>query len=330
MKKILAILLVVALMASFTACNNNQNQENSGNNVIQGGEQNNGNNTQNGDEQAKPEGTVISLEGNGTTGYAWYPMGYDTTIIDVEDLGTESISGIETENGSGEDIVGAPSLFKFRVNGVSGGVSDLTFKYYRAWEGSEAAIETKSYVVVVDNLLNVTVTERVEEDIPAEDDFTLSEELQTLLDTLLSNSGVQFRMPASMKIAVENAPTFVGLSEDLFTSKVVDSLVYEPMISPATSSLCIVKIDENADVASLKQTVLENSNPAKWICTGAEKVLVIESGRYIMLVMSTPEDCEALKTAFTNHFGAENVGEALTKDGLPAMDEGDFGGGMAL
>lgn len=200
MKKILTIILVIGLMASFTACNNNENQENSGNNIVQGGEQNNGgqnNEEQNGNETNNSEGSIISLEGNGTTGYAWYPMGYDTTVIEIEDLGTEPVSGIdgaETEGESGEDatLVGTPSLFKFRVKGVSGGVSDLTFKYYRAWEGSEAAIETKSYVVTVDNLLNVIVTERVEEEIPAEDDFTPSAELQGLLDTLLTNSGVQF------------------------------------------------------------------------------------------------------------------------------------------
>ncbi len=327
MKKFLTIIMALGLVATFVACDNNEPAK-SGDNMVQSGESQNGdeNNEQNG-SQTNAEGTVISLEGNPTTGYTWHVTDYDNTVISVEELGTEPLNqgatSEETVSGeSGEtQIVGAPSLFKFKITGLQGGVTNLTFDYYRSWEGSELAVDTKEYVVTVDNLLNVIATERVDEpDVPVEDDFTPSTEMQTLVDTLITNSGVQFAMPGSMKILLANAPTFVGLSEDLFTANVVDSIVYEPMISPATSSLCIVKLSEEADIATLKQTVLDNSNPAKWICTGAEKVLVMESGRYIMLVMSTPENCDALKTAFTNHFGAENVGEALTKDGVAAED----------
>ena len=152
-----------------------------------------------------------------------------------------------------------------------------------------------------------------------------------IVDTLITESGVQFAMPGSMKIMLANAPTFVGLSEQLFTQYVTDSIVYEPMISPATSSLCIVKVSDEANVSDLKQEVIDNANPRKWICTGAEKCLAIDSGNYILLIMSTPDNCEAMKNAFTKHFGADNVGEALTKDGVPAQDFGDdFGGGMLL
>ena len=150
-----------------------------------------------------------------------------------------------------------------------------------------------------------------------------STEMEILINDLITKSEVQIPMPAATKILLANAPTFVGLSEDLFSKYVVDSVVYEPMISPATSSICIVKLSEDADINSLKQTVLENSNPAKWVCTGAEYCLVMESGRYIMLAMSTEENCNALKDAFTEQFGAENVGTPLTKEGVSIEGE-DF------
>lgn len=170
-----------------------------------------------------------------------------------------------------------------------------------------------------------------EEELPVEDDFTPSQELQTLVDDLITKSNVQFNMPGSMKIMLANAPTYVGLSEDLFTKYVEDSIVYEPMISPATSSLCIVKVSDEANVQELKQEVIDNCNPRKWVCVGAEKCLAIDSGNYILLIMSTPDNCDAMKTAFTEHFGAENVGEALTKDGVPAEEGGeDFSGGLLL
>lgn len=310
MKKILTIILAIGLIATFTACNNKGQQ--SGDKTNQSGEQN------------KSEGTILSIEGNPTTGYTWHPSGYDSSIIKVEDLETETLKqeANENHNTSGEsgeenNLVGTPSIFRFKITGLKEGSTALAFDYYRSWEGSESTIETKEYMVTVDNILNVVVTEKVniDDEIPSEDDFLPSAEMETLVNDLVSKSGVQFPMAATSKILLVNAPTFVGLSEELYKTNVVDSAVYEPMISPATSSMCIVKFSDTSDVATLKQTILDNCNPAKWICTSAEKCLVIESGRYVMLVMSTSENCEALKNAFVEHFGANNVGKALTKDG---------------
>jgi len=328
MKKLLTILLAVGIMASFVACGDNENPTQSGEEQKQSGEQN-----------MQAEGTVISIEGNASTGYTWHAVGYDPSIIKVEEMGSETLNESTTdeeaavggsgdqsgENASGENLVGVPSIFKFKITGLEAGSTNLTFKYYRSWEPSTTAIDEKSYVVTVDNLLNVVATEEVEvdTDIPTEDDYTASAEMENLVNDLITASEVQFAMPATSKILLANAPTFVGISEDLFTKYVVDSVVYEPMISPATSSMCIVKLSEDADIATMKQTVLDNCNPAKWICTGAEKCLVIESGRYIMLVMSTPDNCEALKDAFVEKFGAEKVGEPLTKDGVSSEME-DF------
>lgn len=350
MKKLLTILLMISLITCFTACNNKtgesgENQSQSGNNTSQSGE----NTEQSGEQNIQSEGTMLSIEGNATTGYTWHVTAYDNTIIKVEEMGMESLSanqsagnareqnGANQNNGgttlSGEvsgnqetpPMVGLPSLFKFKITGLQAGSTDVVFDYYRSWEGSESAVDTRTYIVNVDNLLNVVATEKIEieEDIPTEDDFTPSTEMETLVNDLIAKSGVQFRMPMPSKILLANAPSFVGLSEDLFSRYVVDSVVYEPMISPATSSMCIVKLSEDADINSLKQTVLQNSNPAKWICTGAEYCLVVESGRYIMLVMSTEEDCNALRDAFIEQFGAENVGTPLTKEGVSTEGE-DF------
>lgn len=239
MKKLLTIILAIGLVATFTACDNNETKNPNGDN-----------------------NTVVSGENNN---------------------GSEENNNTENNNGSEEN---------------------------NEQSGNE---------------------ESGEEILPEEDDFMPSQELQTLVDDLIAKSEVQFSMPGSMKIMLENAPTFVGLSEQLFTQYVEDSIVYEPMISPATSSLCIVKVSDEANVTDLKQQVIDNCNPRKWVCTGAEKCLAIDSGNYILLIMSTPDNCEAMKTAFTEHFGAENVGEALTKDGVPAENyEEDMNGGLLL
>lgn len=280
MKKLLTILLTLCLIATFAACNNTQKDN---------------------------EGTVLSIEGNPTTGYSWHATNYDAELISVEELGAEQLES------SGENMVGVPSVFKFKIVGLKEGTGDLTFEYYRDFEGADYSIDLVTYEVTVDGELNVTAEEKAYQ--PVEEDLTPSEEMETLVNDLVTASEVQFNMPGTSKVATANAPTFVGLSEDLFTQYVVDSIVYEPMISPATSSMVIVKLSEDANVSDLKQTVIDNCNPRKWICTGAEYCLAIDSGNYILLIMSTEDNCNAMKTAFTEHFGAENVGEALTKVG---------------
>ena len=293
MKKILTVLMALGLIAGFAACD--LNPAPSGDNVEQSGE-----NTNQDGEQNQVKDTIITLEGNDSTGYTWNASGYDEEIIKVEKL------DVENTNNDDEPIVGAPHEVKFKVTGLKEGLTTLSLDYYRLAEGVETATDSKFYQVTVDTSLEAIV-----------ESYQPSAEMETLVNELVTKSEVQFAMPGTSPIFIANAPTFVGLSEELFKKNVVDSVVYEPMISPATSSMCIVKLSEDADVATLKQTVIDNCNPAKWVCTGAEKCLAIESGRYIMLVMSTPDNCEALKNAFTEHFGAENVGEALTKDGVP-------------
>lgn len=298
MKKILTVILAIGLITCFAACNNKPVQ--SGDKVNQSGEQNNNQDNNQNNDQTQTEGTVLTFEGNASTGYTWNASGYDEEIIKVEQLSGDNAN--EEDN----QLVGAPSEVKFKVTGLKEGTTSLSFDYYRSWEGIDSATDSRFYLVTVDSSLEAIV-----------ESYLPSKEMETLVNELVTKSEVQFAMPGTSPIFIANAPTFVGLSEELFKENVVDSAVYEPMISPATSSMCIVKLSEDADVATLKQTVIDNCNPAKWVCTGAEKCLAIESGRYIMLVMSTPDNCEALKEAFTEHFGADNVGEPLTKDGVP-------------
>lgn len=157
----------------------------------------------------------------------------------------------------------------------------------------------------------VTVTKAEEEN--PEDEFTVSKDMQAIVDDLLAKSEVTFRMPMTVKIPKTNSLTCVGLTEEQFTKYVADSVMHESGISPANSSLCVVKLSDDANVAELKQAILDNCNPGKWICMSADKCLVIESGNYVMLMMGSDEQCTAMEKAFTEHFGAANVGKAITK-----------------
>lgn len=133
-----------------------------------------------------------------------------------------------------------------------------------------------------------------------------------LMTKLMETAQVAVRMPMQEAIPAEVSSTFIGLSTEDFNKYVSDSVVYEPMISPANQSFCIIKVNDVAKVDELRQTIFDNCNPRKWVCMSAERVVVLSSGNYIMLAMANSSDCDALIPVFNDYFG-KDVKEVLDK-----------------
>ena len=157
---------------------------------------------------------------------------------------------------------------------------------------------------VVDEENNEEVEEEIEEEyVPSP--------LEAKITNIVETAGVMMRMPMAMPITAETAVTFIGLSEADFAANIKDAIAFESMISPANSSVCLLELNDTADVAKVKKLVIDNCDPNKWICMSADKCMVVDSGRYIVLVMSTAEECDAVQKVFASEFGA--TGEVLTK-----------------
>ena len=111
-------------------------------------------------------------------------------------------------------------------------------------------------------------------------------------------------------------PEVETVKETLKTKIIGEKIVavdvfYESMISPANQSICLIKVNDSSKVAELKKAIFDNSNLRKWVCMAAESGVVVESGNYILLAMSTPDLCDKLVTAFGEEIGA--VGEVLSR-----------------
>lgn len=94
------------------------------------------------------QGDTIVLQGNPTTGYTW---GYTESV-----KGIVSIEETQTYLG-GKDLVGAPSLFKYKVKPVKDGNLVLIFMYKRNWE-KDSPLEARMFYVEVKGS-KVTITE---------------------------------------------------------------------------------------------------------------------------------------------------------------------------
>ena len=96
-----------------------------------------------------------------------------------------------------------------------------------------------------------------------------------------------------------------ALSSDLYSSYLFidyidgsEALSSDAMIGSIAHSLVVLKLPEGADAAATAESIRANANPRKWICVEAEKVQVVSSGRYVMLVMSDTATVDAIVANF--------------------------------
>lgn len=99
--------------------------------------------------RSEREEATIQIKGNPTTGYNWFYEIGDDSIIAVE----------ESEKYLGDDlVVGAPSMFTYKITPLKPGQTKLYFEYKRPWE-TESPIETKDYIITVAENGKITIEE---------------------------------------------------------------------------------------------------------------------------------------------------------------------------
>ena len=86
----------------------------------------------------------------------------------------------------------------------------------------------------------------------------------------------------------------LGTDEITYT----DSAYSAPMMTSVAYQCVVLRVSDGTDVPKAKQTLLDNANPAKWICVEAESVAVESIGDVILYVMGLDEDVSAIKDAF--------------------------------
>lgn len=97
-----------------------------------------------------------------------------------------------------------------------------------------------------------------------------------------------------MEIPAESTEYILGTAEIPYA----DAVYSAPMMSSVAYQCVILRVDDGMGVEEAKQLLMENVNPAKWVCVEAESVVVENIGDVILFVMADNETAEALKTAF--------------------------------
>ena len=99
-------------------------------------------------------------------------------------------------------------------------------------------------------------------------------------------------------------------TEDL--TGIAQVVASEPMMSSIPYSLCLIRVEDGADVKEIRQRIFDGANPRKWICVEAEKVTGNNAGNVILLLMADKDIEEMVYNAFVEVAGG-NVGEQLIR-----------------
>ena len=98
---------------------------------------------------------------------------------------------------------------------------------------------------------------------------------------------------------------FTGLQS---AENITDVCDYEPMTGSQAFSLVMVRTAEGADPVAVAQEMKDNIDPRKWICVGADEMMVVTYSDVVMLVMLDSQlglSAQTYVDAFQQVAGAE-------------------------
>ena len=97
-----------------------------------------------------------------------------------------------------------------------------------------------------------------------------------------------------MEISADDAEYILGTTDISYT----DSVYSAPMMSSIAYECVVLRVSEDQDVEEAKKLLLENADPAKWICVEAESVIAENVGDVILFMMADQDITDAAKEAF--------------------------------
>lgn len=102
-------------------------------------------------------------------------------------------------------------------------------------------------------------------------------------------------MLMNVEVTAENIEYYLGTSDIEYK----EALASESGVGSIPHSVVLVRVNEGADVETIKTKIKDSVNPRKWICVEAENVIVKSKGDLIILIMTT-DGADKLESAFDN------------------------------
>lgn len=140
----------------------------------------------------------------------------------------------------------------------------------------------------------------------------LSGTMEELIGKLIEANPVQFMggvMPIDLTDKSEEGlwrlKSFTGLDS---ADSITEAAAYESMIGSIAYSLVMVRTAEGKDAKTVAQTMKDNIDTRKWLCVGADQVMVAGYGDVVMFIMLFSElglSAQAYVDTFTTMCGGK-------------------------
>ncbi len=139
--------------------------------------------------------------------------------------------------------------------------------------------------------------------------------LQELITAIYEEFPLEMKVSQGIDVDIVDSNAlnyYTGLSS---ADSIEQAVFSEPMTGSQAYSLVLIRPKEDADVDALKNEILNGVNTQKWLCVGADNLVVGNCGNVIIMVMADSMLSETLADDIYNAFvtitGA--TGEKLDK-----------------
>lgn len=144
-----------------------------------------------------------------------------------------------------------------------------------------------------------------------------AEEVAAFMDEIYANIPTDM-VPmslATMELDLQDIDTVsyhTGLTD---LSQIEGIAISEPMMSSVAYSVVYIRTKDGADAEQIRQTLMDNVNPAKWLCVTAEKQVAGLFGDDIFFVMAAADTADLVygEAAKVAEARTMKVGEPLEK-----------------
>jgi len=149
----------------------------------------------------------------------------------------------------------------------------------------------------------------------------------TKLDEDLKQTGIEMPMTLPpMEVTSEMAKNDIGLSSSDFDRLVVSAASSLAAIGTFAHQIAVIQANDARAATEVKNLISgsDGYDAQKWICVWPERVSVVESGAYVLLVAANADVVNAAVEAFKNEAGS--IGTIVTF----FEHEGGMEGGVEL
>ncbi len=139
--------------------------------------------------------------------------------------------------------------------------------------------------------------------------------LAALVDEIYVKKPLEMMVSPAIEIDIADADAlkyYLGLES---ADGITEAVFSEAMTGSQAYSLCLARLGEGADVEAIKDGILNGVDTQKWICVGADQLIVGNCGDVVIMVMADSQLsatlAEDIYGAFVEITGA--TGDKLTK-----------------